>query len=137
MSDNKTFVDTNIWLYAFVRTDAERDKNRAAAALIKKHLIVISSQIINEVCVNLIKKTRMDETAIAALISSFYQRYEVVEPNREIILDASRLRDRYQFSFWDSLLVASAIHAGAKRFCTEDMQDGLVVDGKLRITNPL
>ena len=97
MSDNKMFVDTNIWLYAFVRTDAERNKNRAAAALIKKHLIVISSQIINEVCVNLIKKTRMDETAIAELISSFYQRYEVVEPNREIILDASRLRDRYQF----------------------------------------
>ena len=136
MSLNKMFVDTNVWLYAFVRIDAERDKNRTAAALIKKHVIVISSQIINEVCVNLIKKTHMDETAISELISSFYRRYEVVEPNREIILDASRLRDRYRFSFWDSLLVASAIHAGAKRFCTEDMQEGLVVDGKLRITNP-
>lgn len=136
MSDNRIFVDTNIWLYAFVRSEAEKEKNGTAAALIKKRGIVISSQIINEVCVNLIKKTNMEETSISELIISFYQRYEVVEPNSEILLHASRLRGQYGFSFWDSLLVASAIHAGVKTLSTEDLQDGLIVDKTLRIANP-
>jgi len=44
---------------------------------------------------------------------------------------------RYGFSFWDGLIVASAIGANATLLYSEDMQDGLLVEQQLRIINPL
>ncbi len=51
-------------------------------------------------------------------------------------MNSSRLRSRYNFSFWDSLIVACALAGGASILYSEDMQDGLVVDGQLEILNP-
>jgi predicted nucleic acid-binding protein len=46
------------------------------------------------------------------------------------------LREQYAFSFWDSLIVSSALHAEAAVLYSEDMQDGLVVEKRVRIINP-
>jgi predicted nucleic acid-binding protein len=54
----------------------------------------------------------------------------------EILTKASYLRGRYNFSFWDSLIVGSAIKSGCKRLYSEDMQDGLIVENELKIINP-
>lgn len=50
--------------------------------------------------------------------------------------DAFRLRNSYSLSFWDSLIVASALHSGCGTLYSEDMQHDLVVDGSLHIINP-
>jgi len=55
-ADSTYFVDTNIWLYAFIQYQ-DTAKNEIAKDIIKECDIVISTQIINEICVNLIKKT--------------------------------------------------------------------------------
>jgi predicted nucleic acid-binding protein len=44
--------------------------------------------------------------------------------------------ERYKFSFCDSVIVASALHAGCTVLYSEDLQDGQVIDKQLRITNP-
>ena len=44
--------------------------------------------------------------------------------------------ERYKFSFYDSVIAASALHAGCKILYSEDLQDGQVIDKQLRITNP-
>ncbi len=79
MSD-KSFVDTNIWFYAFVRGDdpARGVKTDAAAACIRGvgHG-VLSTQVVSELCVNLIRKADFDENAIRELIDSLFQRYQV------------------------------------------------------------
>jgi predicted nucleic acid-binding protein len=67
---NLCFVDTNIWLYAFIQVQ-DRDKTATAKAIIQSNKIVISSQVISEVCVNLIKKAAFDEASIRELIQSF------------------------------------------------------------------
>lgn len=51
-------------------------------------------------------------------------------------MNSSNVRSRYNFSFWDSLIVACALAAGASILYSEDMQDGLVVDSQLQIVNP-
>lgn len=61
------FLDTNIWLYAFLKTD-EGNKQKIARSLIESNRIVISNQVINEVCVNLIKKASLEEERIEQLI---------------------------------------------------------------------
>jgi len=141
MSDTKgdaealCFIDTNIWLYAFIESQ-DPEKTIVAKSVIQNHEVVVSPQVVNEVCVNLIKKVRFDEPSIQDLIASFYTKYRVVDISREVLLKASQLRQRYQVSFWDSLIVSSALSAGATVVYSEDMQAGLVVDQRLRIVNP-
>ena len=59
----------------------------------------------------------------------------MVELDRWVLLKASEIRERYGFSFWDSLIVAAALKGEADLLCSEDMQSGFEIDG-LRIVNP-
>ena len=84
----------------------------------------------------MLRKFGADEPAIQKLIGSFYQKYVVIDVHQAIIMEASILRTQYHVSFWDGLIVSSALYAGATRLYSEDMQDGLVVNGQLTIRNP-
>jgi predicted nucleic acid-binding protein len=47
-----------------------------------------------------------------------------------------RLAERYGFAIYDSMIVAAALAADCGTLWSEDMQDGLLVDHRLRIVNP-
>ena len=137
MTENfKSFPDSNVWLYAL--TDQDEKRKHQAEDLIEenKERICLSTQVINEVCLNLKKKASFDEAEISRLISSFYLNYEIIILNQKILLTASDLRARYSFSFWDGLIVASALAANAEILYSEDMQHGLLIENKLKIINP-
>jgi predicted nucleic acid-binding protein len=104
--------------------------------IIQANEAIVSTQVINEICVNLLKKTELSEQDIRALILSFYGSYRVIELNPDILLKASELRDQYSFSFWDSMIVASALYAQCEILYSEDMQSGLQVEEKLIVQNP-
>ncbi len=133
--DSTYFIDTNIWLYSFIRSQ-NREKTKIAGDIIKKCEIVISVQIINEVCVNLIKKVDFSEEKIKNLIESLYKKYTVFELSQDIILSASKIRNNHSFSFWDSIVAASALDCDADFLLSEDMQDGFKLENKLTIINP-
>ena len=138
MPENKkpeVFIDINLWLYAFIESD-DSTKTGIARTLIKDTNPVISTQVINEVCVNLIRKANFNEEQITQLIESFYQKYPVVELNKSILLEASQLRQRYSLSFWDSLVIASALYTNVSTLYSEDLQHGIVIEKGLRIINP-
>lgn len=78
----------------------------------------------------------MDEPAIRALIHRFYVRYTIQATTESLYNSASRLRENYSLSYWDSMIVAAALEAGAAILYTEDMQHGLVVAQQLTIVNP-
>ena len=111
MPDNQAttcFIDTNIWLYAFIETD-DTTKSATARTLIQESEPIVSTQVINEVCVNLIKKAVFAEEQVRQLIDAFYEKYPVVELEQETLNTDSDLRQRYAFSYWDSLVIASAL----------------------------
>ena len=129
------FIDTNIWLYSFIETQ-DREKTSVAKSIVKQKLITVSTQIINEVCVNLIKKTQFPEQDIEKLIESFYETYSIIEIDKQILLKASQLRINHTFSFWDSLVVASALYSSTDILYSEDMQHGFIIENGLKIVNP-
>lgn len=137
VSKSNCFIDSNVWIYALTIDQNYSNNHDIARSLIERTGVVVSTQVINEVCVNLLKKFLFNEDQIKDLVFSFYQRYRVVTFNREVLLEASSLRGQYSFSFWDSLIVASALYAGVNTLYSEDMQDGLVVSERLKIVNPL
>ena len=131
------FVDTNIWLYAFI-AGPDETKSSTARQLMRdsEESIAVSSQVINEVCVNLLKKANVPEYQVQQIVRSFYQKYPVVLLDRTVQINASQLREQFSFSFWDSMIVAAAIHCGASILYSEDMQTGLSINGRLTIQNP-
>ena len=133
--NNAHFIDTNIWLYSLLDT-GEADKTEAAQTLIKSLQAIVSTQVITEVCVNLVKKARMPEDEIRKFIEGIYANHRVVELDMRVSLFASELREEYSLSFWDSLIVSAAFLSGAEVIFSEDMQDGLVIRENLQIKNP-
>ena len=73
-SSPRYFVDTNIWLYAFM-VGQDAVKSAKAQTVIKQHAnnIIVSTQVINEVCVNLLKKAKLPEGDIKPIIESYFK----------------------------------------------------------------
>ncbi|MFN6484429.1 MULTISPECIES: PIN domain-containing protein [unclassified Nostoc] len=141
MSSGTSFIDTNVWLYRLFDDNkmevTERTRKRnIAIAITEAEGIIISTQVVNEVAANLLKKAAFNEGQIKAVIQSLYSRCPVVEFNLTIFESASDIRSQYNFSFWDSLIICCALSARANILYSEDMQDGLVVAGQLEIVNP-
>jgi predicted nucleic acid-binding protein len=132
----KVFVDSNIWLYSFVEKDDDDRHQQAADFVLSLSKPVISSQVIREVCSNLIKKTRLPEPQLQSLVSRWYQTCNVISSNEAQHLLASKLRESYSFSYWDSLIVSAALDAGCTTLFSEDMQHKQVIENCLTIINP-
>jgi len=140
MNQPHFFIDSNLWLYSLVPDPTQADdqrKREQAIALINPITPIVSTQVINEVCSVLQRKAKFQASQIRQLVQVFSDRCVIVELTSDTLINASDLRLRYGFSFWDGLIVASAIGADATILYSEDMQDGLLVEQQLRIINPL
>lgn len=133
MSAERFFVDSNLWLYTFMRDDEE--KEAVAVELIGDPTTVLSTQVVNEICVNLIRKADYSEAEIQQTVENLYANYEIVRVDKQDIVKASQLRAQARLSYWDSLVVATAINAGCTLVYSEDMQHNQVIE-KTRIVNP-
>lgn len=129
------FVDSNIWLYA-MQKPGDPAKRKQAVQLLSEKRLVVSTQVINEVCNNLRRKCGFPEEKIRRVIKSFYRHRTVVPLDCESMLKASVLREKYSFSYYDSQIAACALLAGCAVLESEDMQDGLLIEGTLTIRNP-
>lgn len=137
MSD-KVFIDSNIWLYALIESDESIDKHHEAKQCIASaENIVISTQVVNEVCVNLLRKGKKDMAYIAQFIFDFTSAYQTLAQTTEDLMTASTIRTDYHVSYWDSLMITSALRAECQVLYSEDMQNGLYVYKRLLIQNPL
>jgi predicted nucleic acid-binding protein len=133
---DKIFVDTNVWVYLYLHDDDEKYKI-AEKYLVKNDpnaVFIITWQIINEVA-NTLLRYKYDEVEIRKYIEQLCKTCTIQDFTKEIVLTASSLREKYSFSFWDSILVASALFSECNILVSEDMQDGLNVEKKLTIKN--
>jgi predicted nucleic acid-binding protein len=130
---DKIFIDSNIFLYTFDSRDERKQKISKEITLSPNS--IISIQVINEVSNNLIKKFKFDNSMVKRFIKSCYNRYEVINFTKETFLLACNIRDSYNISYYDSLIVSTALNAKCTVLYSEDMQHGLKIDD-LVILNP-
>ena len=71
------FIDSNIWLYAFM--DESSPKHAPAKVLIERNRVVLSTQVINEVCNNLIRKAGYTEPEIQQTIQNWVAVYPILD----------------------------------------------------------
>lgn len=132
LAAERAFVDSNIVLYAL---DADlRKRDIAWNLLFSKPCI--SLQVLNE-CSNVLSRKRQWAIEDIATTLDKVLRFVNVEPSDiATVRSAWVLQARYQFSYFDSLILSVALAAGCTTLYSEDMQHGQVIDGRLTITNP-
>ncbi|MFO1205733.1 MAG: PIN domain-containing protein [Burkholderiales bacterium] len=134
----KVFVDTNVLLYRFDGNDpAKRDVARAEfRRLVMERSIVISTQVLQEFFVAATRKLSPALSAEqAGVVVSYLSRLPVAQIGTRTIIEAIALHRKFSLSFWDALIVRSAVEAGASTLYTEDLQEGQVIEG-LTVVNP-
>ncbi len=97
---------------------------------------VLSTQVLQELYATVtrrLKRAFPAERADAAVQAFFGM--SIVQVDLEIIRDAMPASREWQISFWDALIVQSALRAGCKRLLTEDLQHGRRFDD-LVVENP-
>lgn len=131
------FVDTNTVVYTRDQRDPSK-ANRAAewlSALAAADRLVVSPQVLNEAySVGVRKFPGAGRGAVAEWVSSFIP-YCTAPMDARVFRAAIGVEREFRTSWWDSLILASALAAGCTHLLSEDMQQGQMI-GRLRIINP-
>ncbi len=136
MSD-KTFIDTNVLIYAH-DIDAGA-KHQVAKAVLQKlwneKTGLLSAQVLQEFYVNVTRKilTPLSKDLARRVVSSYS--IWCMETTPTEILSAFRIEDESGIGFWDALIVSAASKSDARRILSEDLNAGQRVAGIL-IENP-
>ncbi|WP_181160073.1 PIN domain-containing protein [Sandaracinobacter neustonicus] len=129
----KGFLDTNVLVYAFQPDDGKADK--AFALLNGANYLGVQS--LNEFALAARRRLRMQWPEINRALAVLQ---DLVPKPVPLTLDIHRggigLAERYDLGIYDSLLLSAALSIGCSIFWSEDMHDGLVIDGRLTIRNP-
>ncbi len=129
---DRTFLDSNILLYALGDDDARR---QVAEALLTQRPVV-SAQVLAEASSVLRRKFGREPSAIAKVLDEVLARVHCEPVSAQTVLSALHLGERLGYSHYDSQIIAAALAADCSVLYSEDMQHGQLIDGRLTIVNP-
>jgi predicted nucleic acid-binding protein len=135
---DRCFVDTNLLVY--FRDSSEPEKQLKSAewmnALWETGSGRLSYQVLNEYYVIVTRKLMPGlEPGVARLDVRDLMSWKPVAVDLGVLEGAWIVQDRWGYSWWDALIVASAQRAGCRYLITEDLQHGQEID-ELTIINP-
>jgi len=110
-------------------------KQRAARKIIDEFSCVVSTQVLNELCSIFTRKHPIPVEELQKIIAAIRVSCEIDAVDNAAIDEALRLVKRYDFSFFDCLMLASALCCGCEYIFTEDIRDGQIINGILKIVN--
>jgi predicted nucleic acid-binding protein len=132
---DKAFFDTNIVLYLYSKDEI---KKQTTSLLIVNDCTqaIISTQVVNELINVLSKKVGLEWDEITNVLEEIRESFSIHIVNLAVIQSACKLAKRYQYSYFDSLILASALDSSVTVLFTEDMQNGQIIENRLKIVNP-
>ena len=98
-------------------------------------MVFISTQVFNEYYSALLKN-KIENSDIQNSLYSLVQMVNVASISKNTVFQSFEIKNRYSFSYWDSLILSSALENECSIIYSEDMHDGQLIDGVLRIVNP-
>lgn len=131
---DKVFIDTNVLIYGY--SEDEPDKRQRAIDCVRSGEAWISTQVLNETINVLKRKFSLSYSQIREAVQEVSEGFPIVLVSVNTIEMALNLAERYQYSYFDSLILASALEAGCQILYSEDLQDGQRIENQLMIVNP-
>lgn len=132
----KYFLDTNFLIYFFGKPgNPKRERCRSILEDGRdKAIFTISTQVIKEFASVMMTKFSIEPLVVKELVGEL-SRLEVVKIDVELILKAIDNHILYRYSFWDSLILTSAINANCDAILSEDLHQGQHISG-VTMVNP-
>ena len=127
----KPFIDSNVVLYLFSSDTMKAD--RAESLLQSGGLI--SVQVLNEVASVCLRKLKMSWEEIDTVLETLKSTCEVLPVTLASHEKAVGLAERFQISFYDANIAATAILCGADTLFSEDLQNGMSMES-VTVVNP-
>ncbi|AKV65343.1 PIN domain-containing protein [Microcystis panniformis] len=131
---DKVFIDTNVLICGY--SEDEPDKRQRAIDCVRSGEAWISTQVLNETINVLKRKFSLSYSQIRDAVQELSEGFPIVLVSVNTIEMALNLAERYQYSYFDSLILASALEAGCQILYSEDLQDGQRIENQLMIVNP-
>lgn len=132
MSDAESFFDTSVLLYLL---SAEPEKADRVEELLE-HRGIISVQVLNEFTAVATRKLRLSFAEIREVLGTVRTLCHTHPLATEHHDKGVEIAERYRFSFYGSMIVASALLAGCKTLYSEDLQDRQVIEKQLTVISP-
>jgi predicted nucleic acid-binding protein len=126
------FFDTNLLLYLF---SSSTDKADTVESLMAEGG-TISVQVLNEFAAVARRKLKMTFAEISETVDILTQTLKVVPLKLETHRYGLQLAERYGYSVYDAMILASALESGCNQLLTEDLQHQQRVESTLDIVNP-
>jgi predicted nucleic acid-binding protein len=133
------FLDTNLLVYAFDRSDPA--KQHVAAQLVRDAILtgrgVISTQVVQEFLYTAQRKFKQPMTIaecrghLQTVLEPLCRHFPSISTYERTLFIA----EETGYSFYDALIVTAAVESGCRSLLTEDLQHGRVVQG-VTIVNP-
>ena len=127
----EAFLDTNVLLYLFSGEAAKSDR---AEALVARGGVV-SVQVLNEFASVATRKLGLRVAEAREALAAIRTTCRVVALEERTHDLGMQIAERHRLSIYDSMVAAAARLAGCRVILSEDMQDGLLLEG-MRIRNP-
>lgn len=132
------FVDSNIVVYA--HDQSAGDKQRIAQQLIRSlwesRNGCISIQVMQEFYLTVTQKVPLPlEASLVAGVIEDLSTWRVHEPRARDVREAINIQQRYQISFWDAMIIQSAVQLGCQVIWSEDLISDQAIEG-IRLINP-
>jgi predicted nucleic acid-binding protein len=133
---DKVLLDTNIWVYLYAKNPP--DKSVKVRELVNNHFtsIIISTQILGELYNVLTKKKLKPKDEAKQIILEMVTNFTIVEIDVLKVMTALEINSTYGYTYWDSLVVATALQHNCDILYSEDMQANQLIEKKTRIVNP-
>lgn len=125
------FIDTDILLYLADSDQAKAD--RAEDILIDGG--IINTLVLAEASFVLVRKWKRPWPETSAMLATFRANTVVLPLTIEAHTRGMTYAERYRLQVYDAILIAAAVLSGCTTLWSEDMHDGLLIDG-LTIRNP-
>jgi predicted nucleic acid-binding protein len=130
------FVDTNVYFYA--HENREPDKQNACRewlrGIARRRLGRANLQVANEFTHIVLRKLRLPAETVFRLADDILL-WGDSPVTSETVSRAREIHQRYGYSWWDAILLASALELSCTHFLSEDLQDGQQLDS-LTIVDP-
>lgn len=132
MPEPRAFIDTNVLLYLLSEDSDKADR----AEKILKTGGIISVQVLNELANVTRRKLAMPWAEINELLSLIRSLCSIEPLTIETHDRGVMIAERYKLSVYDAMIIAAGLLGECEVLYSEDMQNGLFTDNKLRICNP-
>ena len=137
--NGKYFIDTNIFIYSFDASNIQKQNKskEIIANALENSNGIISYQVIQEF-LNVSTKKFKSPLIIAdaqRVLTTILEPLCEVFSSIELYHQALEISERWQYSFYDSLVLSAAIKADCKTIYSEDLQHRQTIQN-LQIINP-